>query len=133
MSKSRAVVVCTIVLIVGLLVGGGSTAWFYSQFLLPQSLATSAAAGVGNKVAVLKALKTGDSTKVTSLLETELNGDLIILGLVPGSTIDARMSRAIARAADYRAASPYSSGDPVVDSAVSDVLSKHRLAQSGEK
>jgi len=133
MSKLRIAIVCTIVVVVSLVAGGGSTAWFYGHFVLPQSLATSAAAGVGNKVAILKALKAGDSAKVVALLETELNGNLVVLNLVPPSTIDERMSRAIARAAEYRAAYPYKSGDPVVESAVSDVLSRHRSSLGGEK
>jgi hypothetical protein len=116
-----------------LLAGGSAVAWFYSHFLLAQSLATSAAAGVGNKVAILKSLKAGDSKEVADLLEIELDGDLIVLSLVPESTIDERMSRAIARAAEYRTTSPYKSGDPQVDSAVASVLSKHRAVKSKEK
>jgi len=133
MTRVRIAIVCSVVLVIGLLAGGSAVAWFYGHFLLSQSLASSAAAGVGNKVVILKSLKAGESNKVAVLLETELDGDLVILGLVPESTIDDRMSRAIARAADYRTAYPYKSGDPVVDSAVSDVLSKHRLAKSQGK
>jgi hypothetical protein len=133
MTRGRIAIVCSIVLVIGLLAGGSVVAWFYSHFLLTQSLATSAAAGVGSKVAILKSLKAAESDKAAVLLETELDGDLVILGLVPESTIDERMSRAIARAADYRAAYPYKSGDRVVDSAVSEVLTKHRLAQDQGK
>jgi len=133
MTKSRIAIVCGTVLVVGLLAGGGAVAWFYGQVLLTQSLALSAAAGVGNKVAILKSLRAGDSQKVAALLEIELDGDLVVLGLVPESSIDDRMSRAIARAADYRATSPYKSGDPVVATAVSDVLSRHRLAKGPGK
>jgi len=133
MTRARTVIVFSIALTIGLLVGGSAVAWFYSHFLLAQSLATSAAAGVGNKVAILKSLKAGDSREVSDLLEIELDSDLIVLGLVPESTIDERMSRAIARAAEYRTTSPYKSGDPQVDSAVASVLSKHRVAKTKEK
>src|SRR5258706_9645366 len=101
MTKSRIAIVCGTVLVVGLLAGGSAAAWFYGQVLLTQSLALSAAAGVGNKVAILKSLRAGDSQQVATLLEIELDGDLVVLGLVPESAIDDRMSRAIARAADY--------------------------------
>ena len=106
--------------------------WVMTERATAQAIANDAAAGVGGKVPVLKALRDGDMSKASAMLESMLDSDLVTLGLVPEATISPPMKRAIARASDYRAEHPYKSGDPVVDPAVSEVLAKHRFTKDDQ-
>ena len=132
MTNTRIVLICSGVFIAGVAVGGG-VIWAMTERATAQAIANDAAAGVGGKVLVLKALRGGDASKASAMLESMLDSDLVTLGLVPDATINPPMKRAIARAADYRTEHPYKSGDPIVDPAVSDVLSKHRLPKDQGK
>ena len=129
MTNTRVLLICSGAFIAGVAVGGGAI-WAMTERATAQAIANDAAAGVGGKVLVLKSLRDGDAPKASEMLESMLDSDLVTLGLVPEATINPPMVRAIARAADYRSGHPYNSGDPVVDSAVSDILSKYRVARS---
>ena len=135
MTKIRIAILCGAVFVVGLLVGGGAVGWFYSELLLMRPLALEAAVGVMDKVTVLESLRAGDSPNAFTRLEDMLNLDLLKLGHVPESSIaiDTRVARMIGRAADYRTKYPYKTGVPGVDSPVSEVLSKYRVAKDQEK
>ena len=132
MTNTRVVLICTAVFVAGVAVGAAAI-WVMTERATAQAIANDAAAGVGGKVPVLKALRDGDALKASAMLESLLDSDLVTLSLVPETTINPTMKRAIARAADYRAEHPYKSGDPVVDPAISDVLAKHRLAKDQGK
>jgi hypothetical protein len=133
MSNSRRSLLFALVFAAGALIGGGAAAWLYPSARSTEALANAAAAGLGNKLAVLESLRRGDSTNAVTLLETHLDGELVILGLLPDSAIDPRMSRAIARAAEYRSRFPYRTNDPTVDSAVAAILAKHRTKKETAK
>ena len=126
------VLVCSGVFAVGAAIGGGAI-WMMTAHSSEQAIAYDAAAGVGGKIFVLEALRGGDTSKASAMLESMLDSDLVALDLVPETTINPPMRRVIGRAADYRTRYPYKSGDPVVESAVSDILSKYRIAKGQEK
>jgi hypothetical protein len=88
-----------------------------------RAIATAAAAGAGTKVFVLEQLRSGNDTRAISMLETSLDSDLVTIGLVPESATEATIGGVVRRVARYRTDNPYRSGDPVVDNAVSAVLS----------
>jgi len=132
MTTTRIALLCSGVFAVGAVVGGG-VAWMKTSLSTEQAIAYSAAAGIGGKLFVLEALRGGDTSKASAMLESMLDSDLVALNLVPDTTINPPMKRVIGRAADYRVRYPYKSGDPVIDSAVSDILLKYRPTQSREK
>lgn len=116
------------VFIAGAIAGGGLAAWFCDRLVMSRQLSASAASGVGNKVAVLRAVRAGDTSGAVLVLESALDGDLVILGLLPDSVIDPPTGRILSRAATYREKHPYKSGDTEVDMAISDLLQKYKTA-----
>ena len=132
MTTTRIVLACCGVFAAGATIGGGAI-WMTTSLSTGQAIAYNAAAGIGGKIFVLEALRGGDSSKASAMLESMLDSDLVVLNLVPETTINPPMKRVVGRAADYRVRYPYKSGDPVVDSAVSDILSKYRIVKDQEK
>ena len=126
MTRARTAVLALAVFVAGVGVGGGLAAWFYDQFVMSRHLSASAASGVGNKVALLRAVRAGDTKQAVQLLEIGLDGDLVVLGLLPRSVIDAPTSRILSRAATYREKHPYKSGDAEVDVAIEALLEKYK-------
>jgi hypothetical protein len=96
-----------------------------------QALAHSATAGVGTNTRILSAVRQGNTAEAALLLETSLDSDLVVLGLLPDTVLDPATKRAIARAAAYRAQYPHKSGEPIVAEAVARILAEH--AKAGAK
>ena len=125
MSKPCLAVLFGVTFLIGACFGGGASIWLYNEFLVEPNAISSARHGVSSKVAVLEAIRRSDDEKATSLLETYLDGDLIVLSVLPDNQLDQQTVGAILRAADYRNRYPHISSEPKVTSQVSELLSKH--------
>jgi hypothetical protein len=131
MTRTRVTVLVAGVFIAGVVVGGGLAAWLYDRFVLSNYVAMSAASGVGNKLTVLRAVRTGDTNGAVQSLELSLDGDLVTLGLLPSSTIDGPTSRILNRVASYREEYPHKFGDAEVDTAIAELLHKYKTTGAG--
>lgn len=120
MSKRTAVILAVAALIVGILAGGWSVAFFYSRFTSLMVL-SSLSGEASTSVAELRWLRAGDTTNVIELLEIHLDGDLI--GLTPflndrsAFNRDPMYIKSLQTAKDYRTQFPRKSGSPDLDAA----------------
>ena len=126
MKRLRSVLVPILVFIVGLIIGGAVTAYF--GFRLADTYMTDKAIGdLGYKYALLQVLGAGNTNKVMDAFEQEIDGDIVQLAAekrhVPISKLKPSVIRLITRVRDYRAAHPYSEGDPKLDRAIASILS----------
>ena len=133
MTRTRATVLLGAVFIAGAVLGGGLAAWFYEDFVVPRHLSASAASGAGNKLAVLRAVRISDTTGAIQVLESGLDGDLVVLGLLPASVIDAPTSRILNRIATYRDKYSHKSGDAEVDTTIAELLQKYKASELGQR
>jgi hypothetical protein len=128
MTRARAALLSVLTFVIGAVVGGGVLAWSYSMFVMEPVVANSAAAEAGNNLVVLESLRSGDIEKAITMLEIYLDGHVVVLGLLPESSMDPMKSRLLNRVAQYRARFPRHSTDAEIDKAVADVLEKHRAS-----
>jgi predicted phosphoribosyltransferase len=133
MTRTRGIVLTVAVFIAGLACGGVAVAWILSEFLLASSLASSAAAAAFGNTVALEAIRAGDTAKASSTLESFLDSNLITLNALPASQKDESIQKILRRTAQYRAQNPRKSSEPVVDSAVSELLSKYPPKKNREK
>jgi len=126
MKRLRSIWVPILMFVVGLIIGCGVTA--YLGFRQADSYMTdSSLGGVGIKCNLLQLLQDGDTNKVIQSLEGEMDADILQYAAmkrkVPVHKLEPSVVRLITRVRDYRAAHPYSSGDPRIDRFVASILS----------
>lgn len=126
MKRLRSLLAPILAFVIGLIIGGAVTA--YVGFRLAHTYLTdSSLGGIGQNYALLQVLRTGDTNKVRDSLEMEMNGDIVQLAderrHVPVSKLKPSVIRVITQVRDYRAAHPYSMGDPKMDRFVGSILS----------
>jgi len=91
------------------------------------SLATSVIRGrdatdIGITLAVLRSLRSGDTNRVISLLETHLDGMLVQFSWPSTGPRDPQYDKILERVKEYRAQYPHTSGNPEVDNMVNRIL-----------
>jgi len=118
----KNLVACFSCLALGAALGALGPGVFGTRAASERALTANAAAGVGSKTALLQLLRSGQSNDAIALVETLLDSDLVVLGLVDATNIGADERRAIERAAAYRLLNPRKSNDPIVDAAVEKVF-----------
>ena len=119
MSRSRIFLLCSVCLLCGVASGGIVVAWMFNEFLAVPSYSLAASASAREKVATLQLLRDGKSEKALSLLEAQLDGELVKLSVLP---ISSSQSDVIQRVKDYRSKFPHRSGEESVDNAVAGLL-----------
>ena len=109
MSKTRASFLALAALVIGAVVGGWGVSKFWGRFTGDLS-AGSMAAEASTTVSILKRLRAGDLTNAVELLEIELDGALIGLGVflpdIPEAHREPLHLKVIRTARDYRAHFP---------------------------
>jgi hypothetical protein len=109
-----------LVALFGALAGGGLV-YLNLEAYLSKRLELSEAVTIMSTVQTLRVLRDNEIQSALDLLETRLNGALITFCSPPPLTKEGAM--ALAKARQYREKFPFRGSDPVVDDAISKVLS----------
>jgi hypothetical protein len=128
MTRTKAILLGIAAFAAGVVAGGGVTARFADEFLaqIGQMEADrnfiSSEAGVYMEVGLLKNLRSGDNTKAIAMLESELDRNLISLGVMPEQRRTERTLNALRVAKEYRGRFPRATDHPQVDASVQRTL-----------
>ena len=120
MSKRAAIILAVAALLVGVIAGGWSVAYFFSRFA-GQPVISSLSADAAMSVAELRRLRAGYTTNVVQVLEIKLDGDLI--GLTPflddpsAFNRDPMNLKTLQIVKDYRTQFPRKTDSPELDAA----------------
>jgi hypothetical protein len=121
MSKSAAIILSTITLLVGVAAGGWGAAIFYGH-LMTRLCINSLTGEASTTVATLKRLRAGDETNAVELLELKLDGDLIGLGGFLADPHELKSDplyiKTLQMAKDYRVQFPHKTDSPDIDQSV---------------
>jgi hypothetical protein len=123
MKMSRAVTLVCVALITGIVTGASVAVW-WQQKEMNQVRADAAAAAILIETAALVRLKANDLSEAQSVLETNLDSNLVILHGFPAARAQEAVQRVLRRTAEYRAKYPHASQYPEIDAGVSNVLSE---------
>jgi len=123
MKKSHAAAMLVVVLVIGVGIGRSVAMWGQEKEL-NQALAAAAAAAILMDTAALVRLKGNDLSDAQSVLESNLDTNLVILNGLPAARADEAVQRVLRRTAEYRAKYPHKATHPEIDADVSNVLSE---------
>jgi hypothetical protein len=132
MSKTKAIILASISLTLGIVIGGGLVGYWtvrYMEFTASSMKAVSYT-GAAQSVMRLDHLRRGDAQFPVESLEVQLDSDLIGLwGFykdTPGHKRDAHLLKLLAKIRDYRAKYPRKTEHPEIDQTVAEVLAWSR-------
>jgi len=115
-----------LLLIAGLIGGGALVAHFYNR-QMEAYIASTSFMGIGDRYAVLRALRTGDTNQAAAFLEQQLDGQILLYaGMksdVPVASLERSDIRLLMRVRDYRLLHHYIGDDGGVDRTVAGILS----------
>jgi uncharacterized protein YneF (UPF0154 family) len=125
MSKKLAIILIVVAFLVGAIGGGWSIGYFYNRLTTRLVCNTETARAVMD-MAALNRIRSNNVTNAIKLLETELDGSMITLGLylkdIPKSQLDADQLKALRRIKDYRDKFPHTNEYPELNRIISNAL-----------
>lgn len=126
MSKKLAIVLIVVAFLVGAIGGAVGTNYFWKRFM-NTFYSTSLAAQTGMDVSLLKQLRANNVTNAIDLLEIELDGSVVGLGVylrdIPESRRDPTHLEILSQAKGYRSKFPHQSSSPLGDQMISNAFS----------
>lgn len=126
MSKKLAIVLIVGAFLIGGFTGFITTNYYWTRFT-NTFYSTSLAADIGTDTLLLNSLRTKKLTNAIDLLEVELDGSVIGLGVylhnLPESSRDPMQLKILQQAKDYRSKFPRKNGFPLSDQMVSNAFS----------
>ncbi len=81
-------------------------------------------ADIAVSLEALKSIRDGSNERAAELLESTLDGNLVLVGSYAGASDRQEIQRVLSAVRDYRLAFPRKDGDPAVSAEVSRVLAK---------
>jgi thiaminase len=126
MKTLRPILFLVIALLVGWAVGSYSTEHFYDKWIRRYQT-HKAFEGVNERLTVLNALRAGDTNGTAELLESQMDGQIMLLAPflqeMPAGQLQPQNFRLLTQLRDYRAAHPRKSGQPEIDQIIAVILS----------
>ena len=126
MKSIRPFLFMILALLIGWAIGLYATQHYYEQWI-GRYQTRHAFDGVNDRLIVLNPLRAGDTNGAAELLESQLDGQLLMLGTlmqnVSASELQPRQLQLLTQLRNYRAAHPRQTSQPEIDRAVAGVLS----------
>lgn len=126
MKKARPFLIVILALLIGWAIGLYTTDHFYEKWIRRYRI-RNAFEGINDRFAALNAVRAGDTNGTVELLESQMDGQIMVLGvLIPDLHADQLMPwdiRLITRLRDYRAAYPRKTNSLEIDRIITGALS----------